>query len=80
MARQTELDELRKEVENLRSHVTADTDIDLNKPSEGVVAEDAPHPIPELDIGPEPRTGELQVTDNATGSTPPLMTAGGPQS
>src|SRR5580658_6830096 len=49
MARQSELDELRKEVENLRSNVTASTDIDLDKP-----AQDAPHPIPELDIGPEP--------------------------
>jgi sec-independent protein translocase protein TatB len=75
MARQSELDELRKEVENLRSNVTASTDIDLDKP-----AEDAPHPIPELDIGPEPRTGELQVTDTGSGSTPPLMTAGGPHS
>ena len=75
MARQSELDELRKEVENLRSNVTASTDIDLDKPDE-----DAPHPIPELDIGPEPRTGELQVTDTGSDSTPPLMTAGGPHS
>jgi sec-independent protein translocase protein TatB len=80
MARQSELDELRKEVENLRSNVTASTDIDLDRPIEGGPAEDAPHPIPELDIGPEPRTGELQVTDTGAGSAPPLMTAGGPHS
>jgi sec-independent protein translocase protein TatB len=83
MARQSELDELRKEVENLRNHsVITDTEAELNKPLESGAVENAPHPIPELDIGPEPRTGELQVTDsvsdNIAGSAPPLMTAGEP--
>jgi sec-independent protein translocase protein TatB len=77
MARQSELDELRKEVENLRNHsVITDTEADLNRPLE------EPQAAPELDIGPEPRSGELQVTDTnpgaSLGGAPPVMTASEP--
>jgi sec-independent protein translocase protein TatB len=80
MARQTELDELRKEIENLRNHrPLGDVERELNQsiipddmkshvPSPGGVSvepEPAPHipdpPLPES--GPEPRDGELAVTD-----------------
>jgi sec-independent protein translocase protein TatB len=57
MARQTELDELRKEIETLRSHQTVTgLESDLNAPLES---------RPELDIGPEPRAGEFKLTDTA---------------
>ena len=71
MARQSELDELRKEIEELRNHqAITGLEADLNKPMES-----APHPIPELDTGPEPRSGELQVTDTAP---PPVMAGSEP--
>ena len=61
MARQSELDELRKEIDALRSHQTiTGLNADLNQPAE------APHMGPldtPLDTGPEPRAGELKVTD-----------------
>jgi sec-independent protein translocase protein TatB len=60
MARQTEMDELRKEIEALRSHeAITEVDIDLNKPLETGT------PAPSLDIGPEPRAGEFAITDTA---------------
>jgi sec-independent protein translocase protein TatB len=70
MARQSELDELRKEISNLKAHQSL-TDLesgldDVNKPLENIQA-------PPLDTGPDPRAGELQVTDTAP--PPPRMTA-----
>ena len=60
MARQSELDELRKEIETLRSHQTiTGLDADLNAPSQTAPV------MAELDIGPEPRSGEFKVTDTA---------------
>jgi len=64
MARESELDELRKEIESLRSHkAVTGLEADLNAPLE------TPPVMSELDIGPEPRSGELQVTE----SVPPAM-------
>src|ERR1700761_3604256 len=68
MARQSELDELRKEIESLKSHQTVvDTHIDLNAPNDAPAKTDLPEP------GPEPRAGEFKVTE-----TPPLMTGHSP--
>jgi len=77
MARQTELDELRKEIEELKksnpvSDVTREMD-DLNSTVDSALAvTDVPvTPGAEaaadsaVDIGPEPRSGELAVTDSA---------------
>ena len=65
MARQSELDELRKEIEDLKSHQSiTDLESDLNKPLETV--------DPTIDIGPEPRAGEFAITDTAP---PPVLTA-----
>ncbi|HWY61260.1 MAG TPA: Sec-independent protein translocase protein TatB [Rhizomicrobium sp.] len=65
MARQSELDELRKEIEDLKSHQSiTDLESDLNKPLETV--------DPAIDIGPEPRAGEFAITDTAP---PPVLTA-----
>ena len=67
MARQSELDELRKEIADLKSHQSiADLGAELEKPI------DLGIPEPGLDIGPEPRAGEFQITDNAP---PPRVTA-----
>ncbi len=58
MARQSELDELRKEIEELRTSAQGSMDkmnADLQVPLEEMNAD--------LDIGPEPRSGEFQVTD-----------------
>ena len=61
MARQSELDELRKEIESLRSHnAITGLEADLNAPMET-----PPESNSEPDIGPEPRSGEFQVTDTA---------------
>jgi sec-independent protein translocase protein TatB len=69
MARQTEMDELRKELEELRSHETiTGIDIDINKSPE------ADAPAASVDIGPEPRAGEFQITD----TPPPAMTVSEP--
>jgi sec-independent protein translocase protein TatB len=60
MARQTEMDELRKEIEALRSHeALADVHVDLSSPAEPASS------APGLDIGPEPRAGEFKITDTA---------------
>ncbi len=65
MARQSELDELRKEIETLRSHQTiTGLESDLNAPLESAPV------MNDLDIGPEPRTGEFQVTDAAPPAKP----------
>ena len=70
MARQSELDELRKEIEQLKSHQTvADTHVDLGAMNETPAKSDLPEP------GPEPRAGEFKVTETA----PPVMTATGQQ-
>jgi sec-independent protein translocase protein TatB len=60
MARQTEMDELRKEIEELRNHESlTDMHVDLDQPSQ------AGTPAADLDIGPEPRAGEFAITDTA---------------
>jgi sec-independent protein translocase protein TatB len=60
MARQSELDDLRKEIETLRNHQTiTGLDSDLNAPLETTPV------MADLDIGPEPRSGEFKVTDTA---------------
>ena len=55
MARQSELDELRKEIEELKSHtvVATDSHIDLDGPPQSGLPES----------GPEPRAGEFKVTE-----------------
>jgi len=61
MARQSELDELRKEIESLKStQAVVDSHVDLG-PMTGEPAKDLPEP------GPEPRAGEFKVTE-----TPPV--------
>jgi sec-independent protein translocase protein TatB len=67
MARQSELDELRKEIESLRNH-EALADIDPNIDISDPLAADAPSAG--VDIGPEPRAGEFKITDTAP---PPAM-------
>jgi sec-independent protein translocase protein TatB len=65
MARQSELDELRKEIESLKNHQTvADVQVDLNSTNDTPAKTDLPEP------GPEPRAGEFKVTE----TPPPLMT------
>ena len=60
MARQSELDELRKEIESLKTHqAVVESHVDLG-PMNGEPAKDLPEP------GPEPRAGEFKVTE-----TPP---------
>src|ERR1700679_3391382 len=68
MARQSELDELRKEIEDLKSHQTMPELDELSRP----LAADMPDAG--LDIGPDPRAGEFKITDTA----PPAMTASEP--
>jgi sec-independent protein translocase protein TatB len=81
MARQTELDELRKEIENLKknnpvSDVSREFD-DLNSTVDSALAVNdqpvtqSPEAAAEsqVDIGPEPRSGEFAVTD----SVPPAQ-------
>jgi sec-independent protein translocase protein TatB len=69
MARQSELDELRKEIEGLKSHATIPDLDELSRP----LAADAPEAG--VDIGPEPRAGEFKITDTAP---PPAMTVSEP--
>ena len=67
MARQSELDELRKEIADLKTHQSlTDLEADINKPVSEELA------LPPLDTGPDPRAGELEITDSAPG---PRMTA-----
>jgi sec-independent protein translocase protein TatB len=62
MARQSELDELRKEVEALRNNnAIADIGRTLNEPIPDDMAAAEP-------VSDEPRAGEFQVTDNAATS------------
>jgi sec-independent protein translocase protein TatB len=64
MARQTELDELRKEVEALKAkNPLADFQNSLNEP----IQHDTPAAAPEPD---EPRAGEFQVTDTSVPAEP----------
>ncbi len=68
MARQSELDELRKEIETLKNHQTlADSHVDLGLNETPAKAEPAASDLPEP--GPEPRAGEFKITE-----TPPVMT------
>ena len=61
MARESELDELRKEIESLRQHqAVTGLEADLNAPLETPTISTV---TSELDIGPEPRSGELRVTE-----------------
>jgi sec-independent protein translocase protein TatB len=87
MARQTQLDALRKEIEAMRAEkAVADINADLNKSLETASSDETasaePEPseatasAPEEDIGPEPRSGEFQITQNAS---PPVMASGEPQ-
>jgi len=71
MARQQELDQLRQELDSLRADQTvADIHNEINKPVEVVAVE----------TGPEPRVGELQVTDTQPESPKPMMAGGEPPS
>jgi sec-independent protein translocase protein TatB len=69
MARQSELDELRKEIEELKSHQTV-TGLDADMKS---AMQPIPEPVPDpvLDTGPEPRSGEFKVTETAPAGQPP---------
>jgi len=69
MARQSELDELRKEVEALRNN-NAITDI--NQSLNEAVNADMGAPAPVTD---EPRAGEFQVTESAAPAAPAAPTA-----
>ena len=71
MARQSELDELRKEIDSLRSGTQIDSiNQELNKPVEEP---------PPLDIGPEPRSGEFEITEKpAEAAASPVMADGPP--
>jgi sec-independent protein translocase protein TatB len=73
MARQAELDELRKEIEDLKkNNPVTDMQNELNRAVEGVNLESGPsmteavsaEPVP--DIGPEPRSGEFEITESKT--------------
>ena len=56
MARQSELDELRQEIESLKKHTVVESHIDLG-PLTDAPAKDLP------EAGPEPRAGEFKVTE-----------------
>jgi sec-independent protein translocase protein TatB len=63
MARQTELAELRKEIDNLRNHPgLSDIAAAVNQPVDVMAVETGPA----AETSPEPRVGEFQVTE-----TPP---------
>jgi sec-independent protein translocase protein TatB len=64
MARQQELDELRKELDGLRASQTVDDiQAEINRPVE----------IAAVETGPEPRVGEFQVTDTKPDAPKPVM-------
>ena len=68
MARQQELDELRKELDAMRtSQAMTDIHAELNKPVDVVAVE----------TGPEPRVGEFQITDTPPESSKPVVMAAG---
>jgi sec-independent protein translocase protein TatB len=60
MARQSELGELRKEIESLKDKTAVESHINLDGP---VVSDAAAKDLPEP--GPEPRAGEFKVTETA---------------
>jgi sec-independent protein translocase protein TatB len=75
MARQAELDELRKEIEDLKkNNPVSEIADELNRATAEVnlepphTPETAPETAPEAapDIGPEPRSGEFEITDAKT--------------
>jgi sec-independent protein translocase protein TatB len=78
MARQAELDELRKEIEELKknnpitdiANSVSDVQAEVNKPveMEAAATEAAAEVLPEA--GPEPRSGEFEVTSTAPASGP----------
>ena len=59
MARQSELDELRKEIEQLKTQTAVESHVDLGPAESG---------MPEA--GPAPRAGEFQVTESAPAAQP----------
>src|ERR1700759_306723 len=62
MARQSELDELRKEIETLKNQqILTDTHVDLGLNDPPAKSEAAASDLPEP--GPEPRAGEFKVTE-----------------
>jgi sec-independent protein translocase protein TatB len=83
MARQAELDELRKEIEDLKKNnpvsgltdpladplaqVQADVQAELDRPVEAP-AQTVQPAEQALDTGPEPRSGEFQVTEQDPGA------------
>ena len=69
MARQQELDQLRTELEALRTNqAMADIHAEINAPVE----------VAAVETGPEPRVGEFQVTDTAPEPARPVMAGGEP--
>ena len=69
MARQEELDQLRKELETLRANpALSDIHNELNAPLESAA----------VNTGPEPRVGELQVTDKPAKTAKTEMAVGVP--
>ena len=58
MARQSELDELRKEIDSLRNHQALTDVAAAMNPSADIMAVETA-----AETGPEPRVGELQVTE-----------------
>ena len=69
MARQEELDELRKELESLRNNpAISDIHNEINAPLESVA----------VNTGPEPRVGEFQVTDKPVETAKSEMAVGTP--
>ena len=79
MARQTELDELRKEIEELKKNnpvsdlqnTMADVQNTVNDPLNAMMesaGQSPPETSAALEGGPEPRAGEFEVTDTMTDS------------
>lgn len=64
MARQSELDELRKEIESLKTKTSVESHINLDGPVvSDAAAQNLSENLPEP--GPEPRAGEFKVTETA---------------
>ena len=86
MARQAELDELRKEIEDLKKNnpITEVADelnravdsVNLESPNVNLEVPPTPEAAPVLDTGPEPRSGEFEITEAKTpapvAAEPPL--------
>jgi sec-independent protein translocase protein TatB len=73
MARQTELDELRREIEDLKKNnpITdvadelnrAAGEVNLEPPNLNLEPPPTPEATPAIDTGPEPRSGEFEITE-----------------